>query len=173
MPQTLIAFGAMILVMLFSMNQQQASLSHSQDIVNTEFELMANARAKEILQLVGSKPFDARIADGSVSPLSGDEPNVLTTHANFGEGNSFDNCEDIDDFNNMIPDTVYFEVREDVGFDFTVSAEVNYVSADGTVSQTPTWIKEVTLTIDALPGPGGQKYLARPLVIKRQFSPQW
>ena len=174
MPQTILAFGALILVMLFALNQQRSSIEHSRDMVSTELEVMANARAKEIMQLIGSKPFDARIADGTIGPQADDDDKLLlTAPAEFGNNNSFDDCEDIDDFNRMRSDTLYFEMQDDVGFDFLVNAHVNYVNADGSVSPTQTWIKEVTLTVDAVPGPGGVKYLKQPIVLQRQFSPQW
>lgn len=174
MPQTLLALGALILVMLFSFNHQRATIRNTQDIVSTELEVMAHARGKEVMQLIGSKPFDARIADGTVGPQASDSDKDLLTHpANFGYRNSFDECEDIDDFNFMEPDTIYFEVQGGVGFEFVVNAEVNYINNFGNPSTSPTWVKEVKLTIDALPGEGGTKYLHRPVEMRRQFSPQW
>lgn len=174
MPQTLLALGALVLVMLFSFNHQRATIRNTQDMVSTELEIMAHARGKEVMQLIGSKPFDSRIADGTVSRHAADsDKNKLTHPSSFGYNNSFDDCEDIDDFNRMRPDTIYFEVQGGSGFEFTVNAEVNYINDFGQPSSTPTWVKEVVLTIDALPGEGGTKYLHRPVEIKRQFSPQW
>ncbi|NND71640.1 MAG: hypothetical protein HKN43_08675 [Rhodothermales bacterium] len=174
MPQTLIALGALVLVMLFSMSQQRSSIQHSQNMVSAELEVMANASAKEMMQLIGSKPFDARIADGTIAvQASDDATDLLTAPAQFGYNNSFDDCEDIDDFNRMAPDTLYFDVNGDVGFEFIVDVEVNYVNSEGEVSSTPTWIKEVTLTVNGLTPDSGLNYLKQPIVLKRQFSPQW
>ncbi len=174
MPQTLLALGALILVMLFSFNHQRATIRNTQDIVSTELEVMAMARGKEVMQLIGSKPFDARIADGTIGTQAGDDDrDLLTAPEAFGYGNSFDDCEDLDDFNKMLPDTIYFEVQDGLGFEFVVNADVYYVNSAGQESSSPTWVKEVKLMIDAVPGPGGMRYLHRPLEIKRQFSPQW
>ena len=171
MPQTIGAFLALSTVMMFSLNYQQSAIRSSMSAVNSEMEVMANAVAAEAMQYIASKPYDARTADNTVTATN---PVValLTSPVSFGFDGKFADAQDVDDFHNMQPDTVWFSTNETDGFDFTVRATVRYIDDMGNESLTPTWIKEVTLTVNG-PDYSGRKLLFNPVSITRQFSPQW
>ena len=171
MPQTIGAFLALSTVMMFSLNYQQSAIRSSMSSVNSEMEVMANAVASEALQYIASKPYDARTADNTITaqnPVSA----LLTPALGFGFDGKFADAQDIDDFHEMTPDTVWFATSGTDGFDFTVSASVRYIDQFGNESLIPTWIKEVTLKVDG-PDYNGRKLLFHPVTITRQFSPQW
>ena len=98
--------------------------------------------------------------------------NLLTPTASFGFGGKFADAADLDDFHSMTPDSVWFATSDSLGFNFTVNASVRYIDDFGATSTVPTWIKEVTVTVDG-PDNGGRKLLYHPVSVTRQFSPQW
>ena len=55
MQQTLMAFLAVMLVMLFSLNYQQARLQSNKEVVSSELEIGASAVASEVLHFIGTK----------------------------------------------------------------------------------------------------------------------
>ena len=171
MPQTLGAFLALSTVMLFSFNYQQASFRSSMSAVNSEMEVMANAVAAEAMQYVATKSFDARTFDKTVTEFNAVAA-LLTAPASFGDGGLFANALDIDDFNNMQSDTVWFAMTDTEGFNFTVDAKVRYIDSMGNETLTPTWIKEVTISVSG-PDYNNRKLLYHPIVLTRQFSPMW
>ncbi len=172
MQQTLMAFLAVMLVMLFSLNHQQARLQSNKEVVSSELEIGASAVASEVLHFIGTKPFDARTADGSVTPPFPDV-NLLTSAEHFGHGRLFDACEDIDDFNEIDPLTQFFEIRDGDGFDFTINITVRYIDSSGNETSSPTWIKEVTLFVSGPATADGEPLMNNPYVVKRRFSPEW
>lgn len=113
---------------------------------------MANAVASERMQYIASHPVDAATADGTVTQwnayLAG-----LTPSMAFGSGDLYgciaaSVCRDIDDFHGH-RDTVNFE--DDLGVEFAIDTEVAYVHNNGSTAYGPTWTKEVTVTVRALP----------------------
>ncbi len=171
MPQTIGAFLALSTVMMFALNYQQSAIRSTLSAVNSEMEVMANAVAAEAMQYIASKPFDARTADKTVTENNA-IVNLLTPTASFGFGGKFADAADLDDFHSMTPDSVWFATSDSLGFNFTVNASVRYIDDFGATSTVPTWIKEVTVTVDG-PDNGGRKLLYHPVSVTRQFSPQW
>ncbi len=182
MTETLLAFVALMLVLFFSISQQRNIVESERELASIELEVMANAVGSATMQKIASQPFDAatRGANAPVNPQNPDL-NGLTPSAEFGSANNClvaDECEDLDDFHNMGPEVVPFEVGKDDGgntlaFAFAVTGTVTYVDENGSPTTSPTWTKEVTLYIDQQVGAGETKYLLQPVVLKRRFSPQW
>ena len=172
MPQTLTAFMALMSVLLFALSHQRATIQARSQMVDTELEIMANAIGSEVMHYIATKPFDAQTANGTVDR---DNPDLsaLTSPYAFGEDRFYDDCEDIDDFNEMLPLTMPFMVTDDLGFDFTVQISVRYIDDLGNESSSPTWVKEVSLSVEGPTNEAGIPFLKQPVVLKRQFSPQW
>ncbi len=180
MNETMMSFLALMLMMFFSLNQNRSVVELQREAAHVEYEIMANAIAAQTMQYIASKPFDARISDGTVS-LDNLNVNQLTPPGQFPTGASpFDETETaLEFFNHMQPQIDYFPVdpaTEDTvlsGLPFSIQAVVTYVDADGEVSSTPTWTKEVTLMIEQVPLNGAEPYLRQPVIKTRRFSPQW
>ena len=175
MSETMLALVALMVVVFFAFSQQRAIVRAEQEIASVELEVLATAIGSEMMQLIATRDFDdATIGVDLQTVTLGD----LTVPAQFGNTLSCPAvCDDIDDFNNMKPDTSFFEIGRDefdnpIGFSFEVTADVRYVNAAGVESTTPTWTKEVTLYVDQALSGAEKKYLLQPIQLKRQFSPQ-
>ena len=180
MSETMMAFMALMLMMFFSLNQNNSIVELQREAANVEYEIMANSVASQTMQYIASKPFDARITDGTVT-LQNLNVNALTSPGNFPvNADPFDETETaLEFFNQMQPQIDYFPADPNVadtlqaGPKFSVQAVVNYIDANGNVSNTPTWTKEVTLYIEQQTEEGQQPYLRNPVIKKRRFSPRW
>jgi hypothetical protein len=171
MSQTLGAFLSVMTVMLVSINFQAATLNKYRVEISNELEVMANAVVVETMEYIASKPFDQRTADGTISPLN---PVIdsLTVATRFGDGIPYADAADVDDFNGMPPHNVFFETSPGKGFTFRVRTTVEYVDGAGNLSTVPTWSKQATVMVDS-PDVEGAPFMMRPVVLTRQFSPQW
>ena len=171
----MLALVALMITLFFTMTQQRGIVQAEQEIASIELEVLASAVGSEMMQLIATKDFD-------IATVGVDLPTValsdLTNPLQFGDGLPCPaTCDDIDDFNDMQPDTSFFEVGTDevgdpLGFSFAVIATVKYVDDTGVESSTPTWTKEVTLYVDQALSGTEKKYLLQPIQLKRQFSPQ-
>ncbi len=175
MSETMLALVALMVVVFFSFSQQRAIVRAEQEIASVELEVLANAVGSEMMQLMATQDFDDATIGIDLQTVALAD---LTIASQFGESLSCPtDCDDIDDFNNMTPNTIFFEIGRDeadnpVGFNFTVIAEVKYVDDAGVESSSPTWTKEVTLFVDQALIGNEKKYLLQPIQLKRQFSPQ-
>ena len=166
MPQTLGAFLAMMVVMLFTINFQRASIQTQRKMLSSEVDVMANAVASEAMQYVAAKSFDALIASGTMNP-SNANVSMLTELSAFGGGIAYADALDIDDFDG-VSHTVTYETGWGSDLTFVLDFDVHYVDeASGLESPTPTWTKEVTIEVS------GQDIMISPIRLKRQFSPLW
>ena len=85
----------LMIAMLLSLNVQRASLSAKVQVINNEMETIASGVALEVLDYVGSKPFDAATALGEV------ENESELTAPPFSTGMSYEEADDIDDFHQI------------------------------------------------------------------------
>jgi hypothetical protein len=128
MPQTVLAFLAMMIVTLLSLNQQQSMLLAYELMVNDEMEFMASAVALQAMEYVTRRDFDAAVS-GTATVAAPSELQDLP----FITGNSCELegpvvfCVDLDDFHKMLPDTLAFTGRNSTTFSFAVSTEIYYV----------------------------------------------
>ena len=175
MSETMLALVALMVVVFFSFSQQRAVVRAEQEIASVELEVLANAIGSEMMQLIATQDFDDATIGADLQTVALAD---LTIASQFGDSLSCPAvCDDVDDFNNMKPDTTFFEVGRDefdnpIGFNFTVIAEVKYVDDAGVESLSPTWTKEVALFVDQAVIGNEKKYLLQPIQLKRQFSPQ-
>lgn len=174
MPQTLLAFLAMMIVTWMLFGQHRLTIQAQTDAVNAQYELMASAVASERMHYIASHPFDAYVADGTVSRANLDLHD-LTFPANFGTVNPAgcivaSACKDVDDFD-AHQDTVNYE--DGTQLKFAVATTIDYVKDDGSVSSVPTWIKEITVEVKALPPDMPDSFLLAPVQKKRRVSPTW
>ena len=129
MPQTVLAFLAMMIVTMLSLNQQQSMLLAYELMLNDEMEFMASAIAQQALEYVSQREFDAAVAgSGTVNNPSELQDLPFVTGNNCKLIGLPILCTDLDDFHQMAPDTLRFVGRDNsTGFDFAVTAEVFYV----------------------------------------------
>jgi len=140
MSQTLLALVALMVAMQISMVQQRSVLNARLSMASSEMETVATGAGLDILDLIGSKPFDATTATQTIT-----DPNDLTPLP-FAEGGLFTDAQDIDDYNGIQP---YVYATDINGIDFVVQVDVSYVDEDNLteVSLTPTFSKSVTVTL--------------------------
>ncbi|WP_457651833.1 hypothetical protein [Rhodocaloribacter sp.] len=156
MSQTLLALVALLITMQISLVNQRSILNARVTMVDNELETIATGAALDILDYIGTKPFDEATATGFVSDAED------LTPLPFPTGGTYEEAEDIDDFNG-IQTYVYDTDIDDVGF--SAEIEVRYVDEDDItqVSVTPTFSKEVVLTIT-------HPNLEQPVVLNRVYS---
>ena len=161
MPQTLLAFLAMILVTAFSLVYQRSMIDSRKQMIQDEMETLASGVALELFEYIGSRDFDAQTANGTVTPENPDP--ALLTPLPFSGVATFEEAQDIDDFHGL-SFTRTFRV-DDVTFDFDVTVEVYYVDPQEPeeAMSTPTLAKKVVLTLT-------NKHMIRPLTISRVFT---
>ncbi|MEZ4699549.1 MAG: hypothetical protein R2834_04400 [Rhodothermales bacterium] len=172
MTQTLLAFLAMMIVTLLSINQQQRILRTYEAMLDDEMEVMASGIALQAMEVIEGKAFDsATLGGASVS-----NPSALTALP-FATGNGCSLrglntlCDDVDDFHEMTPDTLSFTMRDGATYAFEVTATVQYVTVTGssvTVSAGPTYEKQITVSLQDVPAtPGGRRLLINPVRLSR------
>ncbi len=174
MTETMLALVALMITLFFTMNQQRGIVQAEQEIASIELEVLANAIGSEMMQVIATKEFDAATTGVDLQTVTLAD---LTVESAFGDNlDCPDACNDVDDFNDMQLHVMPFTVGLDehgnqMGFSFSIAAEVKYVDASGNYSPTPTWTKEVTLYVDQVPAGNESKYLLQPIVVKRHFAP--
>jgi hypothetical protein len=156
MSQTLLALVALLITMQISLVNQRSILNARVTMVDNELETIATGAALDILDYIGTKPFDEATATGFVSDAED------LTPLPFPTGGAYEEAEDIDDFNG-IQTYVYDTDFDDMSF--SAEIEVRYVDEDDItqVSVTPTFSKEVVLTIT-------HPNLEQPIVLNRVYS---
>ncbi len=162
MTQTMLALLAMMIAMLFSLNQQQGTLHDYRAMVHADMELMAGGVALQVMETVASYPFDKATA----FPEYRDEDfkvNALAAWP-FPEGRRFEDALALEDFNGIETRKVDFQ-SGDLTLSFDVDIRVDYVDAAMQHSAAPTDTKAVLVTVSH---PRFQKPLVQ---LSRSFSP--
>ena len=156
MSQTLMALVALLITMQISLVNQRSILNARVSMVDSELETIATGAGLDILDYIGTKPFDEATATGFVSDAED------LTPLPFPTGNTYEEAEDIDDFNGIQP---YNYVTDLDDMSFTAEIEVRYVDDDDItqVSTTQTFSKEVVLTLT-------HPNLEQPIILNRVYS---
>ena len=131
----------LMIAMLLSLNVQRASLSARVQVIDNEMETIASGVALEVLDYVGSKPFDAATA------LSEVENESELTALPFSTGMSYEEADDIDDFHQIETHSLSeFEFDIDIDIDISVA----YVDENNpeVIATSQTFAKKVTVTIN-------------------------
>ena len=154
MRQTLMALLGLMIAMLLSLNVQRASLSAKAQVIDNEMETIAGGVALEVLDYVGSKPFDAATALAEVE----DESEL--TALPFSTGMAYEEADDIDDFNQI--QTYTFP---EFDFDFDIDITVEYVDENDpeAVATSQTFAKKVTVTIN-------NEFLQMPVQLSQAYT---
>ncbi len=153
MPQTVLAFLAMMIVTLLSLNQQHSMVLAYELMLNDEMEFMASAVAQRALEYISQREFDAAVAGTATVTDSSSlqlPPFSIGNDCSLIGDPALTSCTDLDDFHGMLPDTLKF-VSRDGEFTFIVSAEVFYV--DDTVNPdsaigTQTYSKTIAVQVE-------------------------
>ena len=150
------ALVALLITMQISLVNQRSILNARVPMVDSEIETIATGAGLDILDYIGTKPFDEATATGFVSDAED------LTPLPFPTGNAYEEAEDIDDFNGIQP-YIYVTDFDDMGF--TAEIEVRYVDEDDItqVSMTQTFSKEVVLTLT-------HPNLEQPITLNRVYS---
>ena len=151
MHQTLLALGALVLTMFFALSTQESAIHVEQAKTRSEIETLAGQAALNVLAHVAAQPFDAATVAGPVASAA-----ELTPAAAFPTGRAYAAAADVDDFHRMA--TYTYVTADSLLFD--VDAEVAYVDETTAPSATPTFQKEVTVTV-------GHQLLRQPLSVSR------
>lgn len=140
MYQTLLAFIALMVVMLLTINQQQALMQLNSGRSDQEIQSLAVSVGQDVLDFIGAKPFDAATIAGTVTDASALTPSPFTT------GGDYETAQDIDDFHQIDPYTYVSEVQD---IAYTLNIEVHYVEDEdpSTESSVQTFSKEVVITL--------------------------
>lgn len=162
MTQTVLAALAMMMAMLFALNQQQGIVHEYKAMVHDEMEIMAGGVALDAMETMASKPFDEAV----MAP--GYDEDYFTVSAlapwPFPTGGTFGSADFLEDFHEIQTDTVDFQVGG-VTFTFNVDVYVHYVDATKQHSTNKTDTKEVLVTV-------AHARYEQPLVrLSRSFSP--
>ena len=154
MNQTLMGLLGLMIAMLLSLNVQRASLSAKAQVIDNEMETIASGVALEVLDYVGSKPFDAATALGEV-----EDESELTTLP-FSTGNAYEEADDIDDFHQIETYSL-----PEFDFDFDIDITIEYVDEDDpeVVATSQTFAKKVTVTIN-------NEYLESPVQLSQVYT---
>ncbi len=174
MPQTLLALLSIVVVTLLSLSQQRALLESNRAMLDDEAEVMAAGIAIQTMEYIGTRAYDEKTR---IYPI--DNPNQLTSVFPEGKkcdlappittGGGYDECAAIEDFNKITPAVVPFVVGKDT-LKFKVSVRVTYVDANRKPTSTPSYAKEVTVTVQDIPREGGRNMLRNPIHIPRVFA---
>lgn len=132
MRQTLLALAALLIAMLLSFNQKQATLNGQEQVVRAELEQMALGVARQATEMIRARAFDgATVGVPSDSVVATNNftappfPSGTDCQA-FGGGTP---CTDLDDFHQMNTATMSFDFPSG-GMDMTVDVTVRYVNAN-------------------------------------------
>lgn len=171
MQQTLLALLALMTASFLSFSQMQAIVKSEQEMVRTELEEMATGIAMQSMEVIRARAFDDALVDvPSDSSVSVSDFTAMP----FTSGNDCeafggtDECDDVDDFHEMQPATVPFEIPDDQ-IDFRVEVEVSYVDASMQPTSSKTIRKEVTIRVQDIQS-DGTPVLDRPIVFSETLA---
>ena len=154
MRQTIMGLLGLTIAMLLSLNVHRASLTAKVYVIDNEMETIASGIALEVLDYVGSKPFDAATTNGTVDNAS------ELTPLPFSTGMTYQEAGDIDDFHQI---QTYSLPAFD--FDFDIDITVAYVDENDPerIAGSQTFAKRVTVTIN-------DEYLASPVHLSQVYT---
>ena len=139
MRQTMMGLLALMTAMLLSLNVNRSALNAKVQVIDSEMETIAGGVALEVLDYVGTKPFDAATDGEGVEQAS-----ELTTLP-FSTGQSYTQADDIDDFHQIQTHTL-----PEFEFDFEIDVAVEYVDENDPdlTASSQTFAKKVTVTVN-------------------------
>lgn len=142
MQQTLLALGALAIVMLFSMQQQRTRIGTQQNAVSQQMQIIALEEATQILDQVGLLRFDQHV------PVN--ELLELTATSDFG-GGTWETATAVEQLHG-VADTVVTPDGIPIIFNLTVDYVKPDTDGSTKVVTTPTYHKKVTAKLKVKPG---------------------
>ena len=144
MQQTILALGALMIIMITALNHQRSVLMIQEASYVRELEGIALDLAKQrIERRLFETQFDEQWLNQADLPAS---PNVLTAAADLGRDAGDVGRDDIDDFHN-VTERVNHVVGADT-FQFNVSYSISYIdTATGDTTSTPSFAKQITASV--------------------------
>lgn len=141
--QSLLAFGAMLILALSSLNFNETVLSNSTIEIENKVVLTAFSLADDLIEEIKVRAFDAATVDFPTTNTAS-----LTPAGSLGPGwwETYPNFNDIDDFNNYTK-TVSAPHAEN----YNITCKVRYVDGNNPdqVVSTQTFYKKVTVTVSS------------------------
>ena len=158
MPQTLLAFLAVLLMMTFALNQQRALILSRAEKYQGETQMVATELAERLLSEISTKKFDENTNDSN--PL-GVSVCSLTDEDDFGGTPR----KDIDDYDGFDEEAFQYQVNDEV-FEFDLEVTVTYAPPfPSTSTCSKSRAKTVTVRV-AESGNEGNRYVQ----LKRTYT---
>ncbi len=144
MQQTILALGALMIIMITALNHQRSVLMIQEASYVRELESAALDLAKQRIErrLIETQ-FDEQWLNQVVMPSS---PTILTSSANFGLDGGDGTPDDIDDFHNL-SELVNHPIGADT-FRFNVTYRISYINTTtGDTTSAQTFAKQITADV--------------------------
>ena len=170
MPQTLAALLAILVLSLYALGQHRSEAALERGAISGEMEMTVAEVAREILTEASQRAFDE--ADLTRAELRFDTRGLSTVLGPEAGESAMVDFDDVDDFDGYA--ATVSRQRNGQRLDVRVNATVRYVQPDapGTVSASPTLVKEVVVTVtDALPVQAGRAPVA--VTLNTFVTPSW
>jgi len=150
MQQTILAIGALLIIMTTAMLYQRSNMLTQELAYIRQIEVAAEDAARTKLEGLATLAFDETVVG---SPGVVPDLNTLTASASFGldSGESYPLIiDDVDDYHG-IKDTIWHSVSANAdSFSFVVDYTVKYLTTDNVVSAAQTTQKELIVDIESL-----------------------
>ena len=140
----MLAIGAIILLSVITLRVNNNLASSNDVLMQSKFGILATSLAQSFIQDASNKPFDANTTGGkTVVSTSG----LTAVDKLKPEGTEhYPNFDDFDDYNGF--DTTITDLPSAI---YHLRCTVVYVNPDNlTISNIPTWSKEMTVTVTSL-----------------------
>ena len=150
MPQTMLAILSMVVTTLFAFNQHRSVLSTRLNMVREDMAIRSTGVAVDILEEIGSMPFDEATRDKVINTSSElTQLERLDIHGRNTEFSIADssNARDIDDFNGRFLDRARTLKGKNIGF--RAESVVSYINPTDNTTEVsyPTKLKKVTIKV--------------------------
>ena len=153
MQQTILAIGALLIIMTTVMLQQRSSMLSQELVYVRQIEIAAEDAARMRLEGLATLAFDESTVGATTTPTSTSSyqlPSNFGLDAGESRTSTPLNIDDIDDFHGFT-DTLWQKINANSdSFRFAITYSVSYLSNSGAVSSTPTHNKEITATVESL-----------------------
>lgn len=147
MQQTILAIGALLIIMTTAMLYQRSNMLSQELAYIRQIEIAAEDAAKMRLEGLATLAFDEGLVGTTGLPAPGDY-SLLTSPLDFGLDGGEVTPDDLDDYHGRL-DTISHVVSTD-SFWFAISYSVRYLTTTGDSTLSPTELKELTANIQSL-----------------------
>ena len=152
MQQTILALGALLIIMTTAMLHQQSTIKTKELGYIRQLETAALDLGRKNLEGLSTLAFDESTVGSTSIPLN---TTGLTSAASFGYEALEVVPDDVDDYHGLV-DTLFHAVGTD-SFAFRISYSVEYVTTAGAPSGVPTFNKQLTANVVAMAKVGSRQ----------------